>query len=551
MKIILRQVYNLKWLILIILLASFLRLWDLPNNPSGLTWDEVALGYNAYSILKTGRDEYGHLLPLTLKSFGDYKPALYAYLDIPFVAFLGLNELSVRLPSALIGILCVGLIYFLAQELFNNKRLSLLCSLFLAISPWHIQFSRPAFEVNLALFLNLLAVYLFIKGFKLRKLLIFSSLFFGLSIFTYQGSKIFVPLLILVILISYRKSVSLDKLKLPALILGIFILVLGLTTVLGNQAQRLSTLNFFAYTRPDTEIQMISQDDGLRVNSLPFQILHGEWFSYVRGLTERYLIYFSPKQLFVEGDYSQRHRVPDLGILYYFSVILIPLGLIFLLKIKDRASKLIFLWLILAPIPAVFSRDLISTLRALNMVIPVAILEAAGFLLLTAFLRKMFTKWSALLIGIVWGLMLFNVLVYLDRYFIHAPLEYSKYWLYGYKQVFNKLPNTSLYNKVVISDAYGQPYIYYLFYIDFPSEKFQAQAKLDQPTVDVGTIRKIDNIEFRHIYWPKDRGEKNALFIGPKEELPDQDILPFPEYKLLNDINFLDGEHAFRIVETI
>jgi len=37
--------------------------------PPGFNADEAAFGYNAYSLLKTGRDEYGTLLPLSIKSF--------------------------------------------------------------------------------------------------------------------------------------------------------------------------------------------------------------------------------------------------------------------------------------------------------------------------------------------------------------------------------------------------------------------------------------------------------------------------------------------------
>jgi hypothetical protein len=66
----------------------------------------------------------------------------------------------------------------------------------------------------------------------------------------------------------------------------------------------------------------------------------------------------------------------------------------------------------------------------------------------------------------------------------------------------------------------------------------------------VGSVKKIDNIEFRHIFWPGDRGMKNSLFIGTLEELPDQDVKPFAEYNLKGDIYFLDKQHAFRVVET-
>ena len=69
----------------------------------------------------TGKDEYGNFLPLNLKSFGDYKPALYAYLEIPFIAILGLNELSVRLPSVLAGVGIVFLTFLLLIALMLSS----------------------------------------------------------------------------------------------------------------------------------------------------------------------------------------------------------------------------------------------------------------------------------------------------------------------------------------------------------------------------------------------------------------------------------------------
>ena len=163
---------------LILFTAAILRLWDFGKVPISPDWDEVALGYNAYSLLHTGRDEYGKFLPIVLRSFDDYKPALYAYFSIPAVALFGLNTFAVRLPSAVFGVLAVIATYFLVKELFktnpiseilnpkqiqntkykilNTEMIALLSAFLLAISPWHIQFSRVAFEANVGVALNVL-----------------------------------------------------------------------------------------------------------------------------------------------------------------------------------------------------------------------------------------------------------------------------------------------------------------------------------------------------------------------------------------------------------
>src|SRR3990167_8496580 len=106
------------FLLLIIVGASILRLWQLGNVPISPDWDEVALGYNAYSILQTGKDEYGEFMPIILRSFDDYKPALYAYCIIPFIKLFGLSTFSIRLPSAITGVLMIIGIYYLIGEFF-------------------------------------------------------------------------------------------------------------------------------------------------------------------------------------------------------------------------------------------------------------------------------------------------------------------------------------------------------------------------------------------------------------------------------------------------
>ena len=97
----------------IIVLAIVLRLFLLTSVPPSLNWDEVSQGYTAYSILQTGKDEWGEKLPLFFRSYGEWKSAVYIYLLLPFIKVLGLNAFAVRLPSVLAGIISVYLMYLL------------------------------------------------------------------------------------------------------------------------------------------------------------------------------------------------------------------------------------------------------------------------------------------------------------------------------------------------------------------------------------------------------------------------------------------------------
>src|SRR3989344_1855918 len=172
-------------LIAIIFLAAVLNLFWLNRVPPGLNWDEAAIGWNAKTIWHLRLDEFGTRLPISFKSFGDYKAPLYIYLTAPVVGLFGSSELSVRLVSVVAGITSVGIMYFLGGPV---------AAVLLAITPWHILLSRPALEANLALMWVLGGIWLFLQGIKRPVFFIASALSFVLSMYSYQSPKIFVPI---------------------------------------------------------------------------------------------------------------------------------------------------------------------------------------------------------------------------------------------------------------------------------------------------------------------------------------------------------------------
>lgn len=215
----------------IIVLSILLRFFHLGKTPISLEWDEVAIGYDAYSISKTLRDQYGKFLPLTFRSLDDYKPPIYEYLTVPSVMLFGLNEFSVRLPSAIFGIATVVLTYYLTLLIFSrvpsvkeySNFIAYLSSFLLAISPWHLQFSRAAFEVNVSVFITVLAVFFFIKGLEKPNFFFLSALFFGLDLFSYHSTRVVAPLLMFSLFIIFNKNLPTKKnIFLFFLIFGIF-----------------------------------------------------------------------------------------------------------------------------------------------------------------------------------------------------------------------------------------------------------------------------------------------------------------------------------------
>jgi len=551
--------------IFIFLAALFLRVYKLGQYPVGFLWDESALGYNAYSILKTGRDEYGKFFPIVFKSFGDYKPGLYVYLTVPSVFLFGLNEFAVRLPSAIFGSLTIVFLYFLLEELRKFKGisvteasyLSVLAPILLMISPWHLNFSRGAWELNVMILEIILGFFLLFRFLNSeKKSLIFLSAFsFGLTFFTYQSAKLLTPVLLLGFLIFFRKEVKTVGFRLKAefaamILVGFFII--NLITILGNMGGRLKVMSLFSYPRSEEETNLILEQD--YQSQVWWRIFHSSPIFFTRSVLGRYFNYFSPAFLFFKGDWSNaRNGVIYQGVIYYLDLIFLLLGFWAIFS-RQRSSweNLMIYWLVVAPIPAALTRDSISSVRAFSLVIPLVFFIAVGLNYFFSFFRYFKKTLKFLLFFVLCVSYFFLFVRFLDFYFIHESKSNSQDRLYGYREAVKDLAFLGKgKNKIVFTAKYGQPYIFYLFYTKYDPRKYQEQAKLkESPVGDVGEVEKIDNIEFRKIYWPADRGIENSLFIGDEFDLPLQDITDQRGILFIKEIKFLDGKTAYRIAET-
>jgi len=537
------------WLLIAVLaLAAVLRLWNLPNVPPHLTQDEASLGYNAYSILKTGRDEFGQPFPVIFKSFGDYKPGLYIYLTVPSVAVFGLTEFAVRLPSALAGIISVYLVFLISNLLFKEKKLSLIASFVMAVTPWAIYFSRSAWEVNLSLTLTLLGIYFFLKSFKKEKLLLLSALFFASTLLAYQGAKLSTGIVLLILVLLYfKKLIRFEKKNLGlALIFGLIISLPILLSFFRGQTVRLTIFSIFSYPRPKEYTQAFLDQGGEKFGTISYYLFHSETLNFARAISGRWFNHFSGRFLFFEGDWpNPRHSASYQGMLLLTDLILLVVGFVALVRRGlTKETAFVWLWLVLSSLPAVLSRDQVHAVRALNMVVPTVLLLSFG-------LEKILSKKNIKFLFIPAYLLAF--VYFLDSYFVHVPKQNSKYWEYGYKQIVETVtPIQGNYEKIKVQQSFAQPYIFFLFYQKYDPAKYQKQAILIESEYkgDVGYVTKLDNIEFAPIDWSVNRGERGTLFVADTIRIPPEDSKDENLFKVIAEIKYLDGLNtAFRIIE--
>ncbi len=541
---------SILFLVLIVFLAGYLRLFRIDTIPPALYTDEAGQGYNAYSIMLSGRDEHGSILPVSLRSFGDWKPPLPSYLIIPFMYLFGRSELSVRLPSVLLGIGSVIVLFalvriFFEEEQFRTKA-GLLSALYLAVSPWHILQSRSAMLVVVSLFFLILGIFLFLKSLKNRKPLILSATFFVLSVYSYYGMRMITPLFVLFLLVRYRKELSaLIKELVISAMLG-FVLLLPLFAGFIRQPDvvfgRARTVSVF-YDRGVKlrQWELITQDD-TGTSTIISRFFHNNIYMYSRSIAQRLLSHLDIKYLFMTGDLSQPFQIPNMGLLNFADLALLPLGFIFLFRKNCKSRWFLVFWIFVSILPAAFTFVTPSSNRTFNAVAVYAILAGLGSLYILQ--RTRFKLPTALILSmcLIWSFNYFS-----RQYFLLLPQDHADYWNYGWKQVVEYVRGQqNKFDNIIVSDKFGMPYIYFLFYGKYPPDEFQKKAV--RPYVaDRFGFEHVDGFD-KYLFpndfdWnitKKNNLQKNTLYVVPASQAEG-------EADYIHAIYYPNGKIAFKI----
>ena len=443
-----------KSIIVVLLIAAFLRFYKLDSYPVSISWDEAAIGYNAYSIAQTGKDEYGQKFPVLFRSFNDYKLPGYIYLDALLIKIFGLSSFTTRMPSALMGVFAILAIYLLVKNLFNQK-VAAIASFFLAISPWHLQFSRAAFESNGALTIVLYGIVLLLLGLRNKIWAFLSIPILAASLYFYYSPRIFIPLILAAFIIIFRKEIIPNfKFFAFGFLAAAVISIPIVTRVLSFEGQkRVREVSVFA----DPSLAKIYADTRLK-NELPLEnIFLNQRIPYAIEVLKNYSTYFSPTFLFFAHDPNPRHRSFNQGNFYLFEIVTILLGAFLLMRQKETKSKFFLLaWLLAAPIPASFAKDSPHALRALLMLPALVIISAIGA---KSLLNVNMTRLIAL------PIVLITFIFYAISYYILYPRQDSQSWAFGHRQLYSKLSQLEkTADTVIVSGYYWKPYIFYLYY---------------------------------------------------------------------------------------
>jgi len=516
-----------KWAILgIVVLGFLLRVVAISHYPAGFTPDEASLGFDAYSLLKTGNDQWGRVAPLFLESFGDFKPPLYSYILIPIVWLLGLTKEAVRLPSVLFGTGAIYAIYLLTKELVN-KRTALLASFLLSVSSWHIMMSRGAFEANLTTFLLPFAYYLFLK-----KKYALSAIVFGLNIFSYHSALYITLALVPIILLIYKVR---DRKFIGVYLIFALLAIVSLNQGALARVKDVNIINSSLGSASEQRIKLASTG----VPDFYARLIYNKYRVATHTFTKNYISYFSPKFLFIKGPAEATYgMLPGRGALYLIEAPFLVYGLWLIvnsLRKEVTGVAPVTIWLLLSPIPAALATGPGYAANRTAIILPaLVILIALGVGKVSVKLQQVFVV-----------TLLISAMFFVNDYFRNQPLVGGRSMLVGNLESADWLVKNIKDNKKIrVSRKLSEPHIYTAFAGKWDIKEYQEATAdwnykelglkfLDQhPAWEIGnySFADIDDLAF----------ENFDILVGRPDEFDEYDV----NGKIIKKFYYVDGEEA-------
>ncbi len=515
----------------ILLLAFITRIYKINEFSQSLYWDEVAIGYNAYSILKTARDEYGKFLPITFESFQEHKLPGYIYSAVLTTFLFGPSELAVRTPAVIYGVGSTALLFFIGVTIGksiykDSTKLGLLASFIFAISPWSIHFTRHGFEISGGLFFALLGIYYLYKWVNKQNYSIYSGLIFlSLSSYFYYQFWFFAPvysgLLILLNFSIFKKNLTFN---IGAIIVSAIVLSPLLIHFFSLSSTRLQHIeSIFNQEKINTQYVELKSKDA---NKFISKINHNKATIIFDNFLKNYSKYYSLEFLFITGDPNPRHTTQNSGLLYLSLSPFLFIGLAILLSNRFLIKSLTP-WILLAPVAASLYYPNPHALRSFILNPVLIITMSLGIVVIIRIINTKLNNISITAIVLL-CLVAFNYHNYLHNFYNHEK-DKSLNWAYGHKELYQYLQTVeNKYDNIFITGKYWRPYIFMLFYNQYSPSDYQKSPANNHIGKYYFGYASFDQTNPRYDYEELDMSKlknENTLFVLSPEELAGEETI--------------------------
>lgn len=490
----------------LIIIGFCIRLVGLGHYPLGLNQDEASAGYDAYSIFKYGVDRNGNSYPIFLLAWGSGQNALYSYLCIPFIAFLGLNEFAIRLPMAIIGCISVVVVANLAKILFKNNSYTLIVTFFFAICPWHIMKSRWALESNIFPDIILLCFYFLVIYVKKNKniFIYIAAFLLGISVYSYGTAYLFTPIfaLMLVMILLKDKKIKIKQLLITSIITMITVMPMIFFVVINTF--NLKQIKLGKVTIPKLNVSRHMQLSPIFSENF----LKDIWDNFVE---------FS-NIILKQNDNLNWNGYGYFGIIYSISIPFFLIGVSYIFKIiktkkdiidneNNTCLKVLLSWLFVGAILAIM---VIPNINRINIfIMPMVLISAIG---LAYCCEKI--ACSRKIILFAYTLMFFSF-IYSYSHEYQDNIKHSFFYSLGEAINFS---NNLLVDRIYITSSVNMPYIFNLFYTKGNSFEYIDTVEYDNQGDDFEMVNSYGKFSF---YLPEDTyiddNEKYAIILNNNE----------------------------------
>ncbi len=490
-----------------------LRLPFFAQVPTGLNRDEAALGYNAFSILQSGRDEYGTWFPISISSFGDQKLPAYVYALIPFIATFGLHPWVVRLPSLLAGAVILVLVgklaEFIAPYVIKNKKaqsfFSLVAMLFLALSPWSNHFSRVAYEAHLGMMFFLAGLLTYLRSrstTSLNSSIAWTAVFWSLSLLSYHSYHIFIPLILLVLFLCDLQLIKKTRMKYLVItaIIGLSVVLMmlygGVWSGNAKKSQGISPFHSDSLWRSVTLYRSVTPWLGV-FNKVVFH----PTTEAVYRFASNYASTLSGAFYFVRGSSHPDHNpggVPNFH-LYALFLVLIGLGTVWEKRYKFEGKLLLSIFAVGLAVSS-FTIHPEHTVR-LSPIFPfIDLIAALGLMMVLDLIQSIKVKKIFLVIFLT--IVVWSTTRYMTQYLFLAQtpeVSHERYDLLAnaiMKHITDK-------NEVITQSPTSSPYIWYVFHSAMkPQTYWTSVERYPEDDEHFKHVKRVGNVTFESIQWP-------------------------------------------------
>jgi hypothetical protein len=473
----------------LIIVISFFHIFKIDQIGKGLYVDESSIGLNAVTISRTLRDEYGVLMPLYFRAFGEYKNPVYIYLTALIFKLAGISVFNLRITSYLFYITALFFSLALIYKLFNKDRLIFIYFvLSLGFLPIYFTASRTSYEVISQLtFMSAFLYFLYIgyvsENSKERwKFSLLSGCALGLSIYTYTTSRLLSFLFLVATILIFKKRVNIK-----IFLLGFVACVIPFFVYFFIHPKNIITPRFLRITSANT------------VTINPLNRLKQISIDYIKSLSPVYLI--------IKGDPNLRHTTPYAGIIFKTNYILLLLSTFFLIKdIKkvDKFKAFLIISILLSSLCAPITGEPYQSFRNFLVGFFITLFSCYGLLEI----QRIKIPWLKLFLVICVFAALGGEIIYFQyNYFTKYPeISVTAFESSGYVEAFRTAHSQNP-TKIIISEKTNQPYIHYRFYDQIEN--------LDQKVkVEIGPLKP--QIGACILFIPENKPKLDSLSVNYK-----------------------------------